>query len=122
VDATGVVNALFAAIERGDVDGVAALYADDFVIWHNFDRLEQARDLNLTVLTWMTHNVRNLRYEEVSQFEFDGGLVRQHVLRGTTATGADLEVPCCMVVHVEGDKITRIAEYLDSAHLTPLFG
>src|SRR5205823_4010714 len=46
-----LADRLFAAIEKGDVDCVAALYADDAVIWHNFDGIEQPRDANLVVLS-----------------------------------------------------------------------
>jgi ketosteroid isomerase-like protein len=111
---------LFAAIEQGDVDAVAALYADDAVIWHNFDNIEQSRELNLVVLAWMAHNVSGLRYDDIRRQHFDGGFVQQHVLRGTTKAGADLEVPSCLVVHVDGGHITRVDEYLDTAHLRVL--
>jgi ketosteroid isomerase-like protein len=111
---------LFAAIERGDVDAVAELYADDAVIWHNFDNIEQSRELNLVVLAWMTHNVDGLRYDDIRRQHFDGGFLQQHVLRGTTKAGGALEVPSCLVVHVDGGRITRIDEYLDTAHLRVL--
>lgn len=115
-----IADRLFAAIEKGDVDAVAALYADDAVVWHNFDGIEQPRDANLVVLSWMTHNVDNLRYDDVQRHPIDGGFVQQHVLRGTTKNGAALEVPSCLIVHVEDGRITRIDEYLDTAHLRPL--
>lgn len=120
--ADDIADALFGAIERGDVDAVAALYADDAVIWHNFDNVEQDRDANLAVLSWMTRRVRDLRYEEIARYEIDGGFVQQHVLRATTESGETLKVPGCIVVHLHDDRIGRIDEYLDSAHLSPLTG
>ena len=119
-DNSELADRLFAAIQQGDVDAVAALYADDAVIWHNFDGIEQPRDANLVVLAWMTANVDDLRYDDIQRHDFDGGFVQQHVLRGTTKTGAALEVPSCLNVQVEGDRITRIDEYLDTAHLRVL--
>jgi len=119
--ADDVATALFTAIQAGDVAAVADLYADDAVIWHNFDGIAQPREANLAVLAWMTANVRDLRYEEIQRHEIDGGFVQQHVLRGTAASGAALDVPCCLVVQVDGDgKISRIDEYLDTAQLAPL--
>jgi ketosteroid isomerase-like protein len=115
-----LANRLFAAIEAGEVDTVAALYADDAVIWHNFDGIEQTRDLNLVVLAWMTRNVDRLRYEEIQRRHFEGGFVQQHVLRGETKTGAQLEVPSCLIVHIDHGRITRVEEYLDTAHLQVL--
>ena len=120
MDAEGVAEALFAAIERGDVDAVAALYADEAVIWHNFDGIEQPRDQNLLVLAWMTRNVSNLHYEEVKRYEIDGGFVQQHVLRGITKSGDELRVPSCLVVQLHHGRITRIDEYLDTAQLSAL--
>jgi ketosteroid isomerase-like protein len=119
-DYSELADRLFGAIQQGDVDAVAALYSDDAVIWHNFDGIEQPRDANLVVLAWMTANVDNLRYDDIQRHDFDGGFVQQHVLRGTTKTGAHLEVPSCLVVRVDGDRITRIDEYLDTAHLRAL--
>ena len=119
-DKSELADRLFTAIQDGDVEAVAALYADDAVIWHNFDGIEQPRDANLVVLAWMTANVDNLRYDDIQRHDFEGGFVQQHVLRGTMKSGAHLEVPSCLVVHVDGDRITRIDEYLDTAHLQAL--
>jgi ketosteroid isomerase-like protein len=115
-----IADRLFAAIEKGDVDGVAALYADDALIWHNFDGIAQPREANLVVLAWMARNVEHLRYEDVQRHAIEGGFVQQHVLRGTTKNGAELEVPSCLIVHVDDGHITRVDEYLDTAHLKPL--
>lgn len=119
-DNSELADRLFAAIQEGDVAAVAALYANDAVIWHNFDGIEQSRDANLAVLTWMTRNVDKLRYEDIDRHDIEGGFVQQHVLRGTTKAGAELEVPSCLIVHVDGGRITRIDEYLDPAHLRAL--
>jgi ketosteroid isomerase-like protein len=115
-----IADRLITAIEAGDVDAVTALYADDIVIWHNFDGVEQAREANLVVLAWLTSNVDKLRYDDIQRHEIDGGYVQQHVLRGTTKSGAELEVPSCLVVHVAGEQIARIDEYLDTAQLQAL--
>ncbi len=115
-----IADRLIAAIESGDVDGVRSLYADDAVIWHNFDGIEQARDANLAVLAWLTSNVDKLHYDDIRRHAIDGGYVQQHVLRGTTKSGAELDVPSCLVVRVADGHITRIDEYLDSAHLRAL--
>jgi ketosteroid isomerase-like protein len=122
VQADDVAEALFTAVQKGDVEAVAGLYADDVVVWHNFDGVEQPRDANLAVLAWMAANVTDLRYEEIKRYAIHGGFVQQHVMRGTTASGAPLDVPCCLVVQVHHGKITRIDEYLDTAQLSPLSG
>ena len=115
-----IADRLITAISNGDADAVAELYANDVVIWHNFDGIEQSREANLVVLTWLTQNVDKLRYDDIRRYAIDGGFVQQHVLRGTTRSGAELEVPACLVVRVDGEQITRIDEYLDTAQLQAL--
>ncbi len=111
---------LFSAIIRGDIDAVRAIYAEDAVIWHNNDGVEQSPDQNLRVLRWVVRNVKDLRYEEIRRHETPTGFVQQHVLRGTSPNGVVLEVPACIVCTVVDGRITRLDEYLDSAQIAPL--
>jgi ketosteroid isomerase-like protein len=110
------------AVATGDIRTVREIYADDAVIWHNNDRSSQGVEENLRVLEWMQRNVADLRYEEVQRLATETGFVEQHVLRGRTLMGAELEVPACLICTVVDGRITRLEEYLDSAHLAPLFG
>ena len=119
-DIEQVVQALFAGIEAGDIAAVQRCYAKDVVVWHNNDGLEQGRDANLATLRWCVEHIAGMRYEDVRRYPIEGGLVQQHVLRGTAPSGADLEVPACMVVQVRDGLITRIDEYLDSAQVAVL--
>jgi uncharacterized protein len=116
-----IADDLFAAIEKGDVEGVRALYAPDAVIWHNNDEVEQTPEQNLAVLQWVCDNLADRAYEDVRRFEFDGGFVQQHVLR-FTKDGERRGLPACLVVRVEDGLITRIDEYLDSAHVARITG
>jgi len=116
-----VADDLFASIEKGDIDGVRALYAPNAVIWHNTDGVEQAPAQNLAVLQWVIDNLADRSYDEVRRTEFDGGFVQQHVLR-FTRDGVRLEVPACIVATVADGLITRIDEYLDSAHVARITG
>jgi ketosteroid isomerase-like protein len=109
----------FAAIQAGDIDTVAATYADDAVIWHNFDQVEQGRDDNLRTLAFVIRAVSERRYDDVRRTVLDDGFVQQHVLRGTTA-GGPLEVPAMMRVWVSDHRITRLDEYLDTAQVAVL--
>jgi len=119
-DPLEVADRLFAAIEAGDVDGVAALYADDAVIWHNNDGVEQSPAENLRVLGWLVRHCRDVRYTDVRRSRTDTGFVQQHVLRLTSPAGEALALPACLVVGVDGGRITRIDEYLDSAQVARL--
>jgi ketosteroid isomerase-like protein len=115
-----VADRLFSAINAGDIDAVRDCYADNVVIWHNNDGIEQSRDENLRTLSWVIHNVSDRRYEEIRRQETATGFVQQHVLRGITRSGKQLELPACIVCTVEMGKITRLDEYLDSAQTAVL--
>ncbi|OAI42487.1 hypothetical protein AYO38_03135 [bacterium SCGC AG-212-C10] len=115
VSSVEVAAQLFSAIQQGDLNAVHDLYAPDVAIWHNTDGITQGREDNLRVLRWLTRTMRNVRYEDVRVQPTPAGFVQQHVLRATTAGGKDVELPACIICDVVDGKITRLAEYLDSA-------
>jgi uncharacterized protein len=116
-----VADDLFAAIEKGDVDAVRDIYAPDAVIWHNTDGIEQTVEQNLRTLQWVCDNLAERAYEDVRRTEYDGGFVQQHLLRFTKG-GERRELPACIVAAVAEGRITRIDEYLDSAHVARITG
>ena len=115
-----IAEQLFKAIEAGDIDAVRALYAPDIVVWHNNDGIEQPGDDNLRVLQWVIANLADRRYEVVRRAAIEGGFVQQHVLHAVAPSGDPIAMPACMVGLVADGRITRLDEYLDSAHLAPL--
>jgi len=117
VSALDIADRLFEAIEAGDIDAVRALYAPDAVIWHNDDGVEQTPEQNLRVLQWVIDNLRDRSYEDVRRSVTDTGFVQQHVLRFTRPDGQRAELPACIVVTCSEGRITRLDEYLDSAHI-----
>jgi len=118
---TDVADRIFAAIEAGDADAVAEIYADDAVIWHNDDGIEQTKDQNLRVLRWLVKLTTRREYCAIRRYEIDGGFVQQHDLHVDLPDGRSAVLPACVIVQVDGDKITRIDEYLDSAAVTATF-
>jgi ketosteroid isomerase-like protein len=115
-----MADRLFAAVERGDIDAVRAIYAPDAVIWHNHDGVTQTVDENLRVLAWVAKNVTGFRYEDVRRTATPDGFVEQHVLRGRAPNGEELRVDACIVCTVLDGRVTRLDEYLDSAQVAPL--
>ena len=122
LSALEVAERLFAAIPAGDIDAVRAIYAPDAVIWHNNDNATQGPEQNLRTLRWVSRNIAGLRYEEIRRQETAAGFVQQHVLRGTAPNGTALEIPACILCTVVDGRITRLEEYLDSAHTAALRG
>jgi ketosteroid isomerase-like protein len=117
-----LADRLFAAIEAGDIDAVRDMYSYDAVIWHNYDGVEQSAEQNLRVLQWVVENLSQRNYEDVRRIPTPTGFVQQHVLRFTRADGTRQEIPACMVATCADGKITRIDEYLDSAHVARIAG
>lgn len=109
-----VADRIFAAIEAGDAEAVAAVYADDVVVWHSNDLVEQTKEQNLRVLGWLLRNTTSREYRDVRRHAIDGGFVQQHVLHVVLPTGRTADLPACIVAKVSGDQITRIDEYIDS--------
>lgn len=124
IDALDVAERLFTAIEGGDIDTVDALYAPDAEVWHNIwhgrNGAVQTREENLSVLRWVVTNLKDLRYDDIRRSATDTGFVQQHVLRAVGPAGRPVEMPVCMVCTCLDGRITRIDEYLDSAHLARL--
>lgn len=117
-----LADRFFAAIPKGDIETLRAIYAPDALIWHNHDQATQGVEQNLQVLGWVVKNIAGLRYEEVRRHATATGFVQQHVLRGRAPNGTPLEVPACIVCAVVDGRITRLDEYLDSAQLAALRG
>lgn len=120
--AVEVARRLFAAIEAGDIDTVRDLYTEDAQIWHNTDRKVQSCAENLRTLSWVIGHLADLRYEDVSCQPTPTGFVQQHVLRAGGLQGQTVALPACIVATVDGGRITRIDEYLDSAQVAELVG
>jgi ketosteroid isomerase-like protein len=118
-----IADRLFKAIERGDVGAIGELYAPQTKIWHNFDGVEQSVDENLAVLKWVIANIAEIAYTEINRQPTPTGFVQQHVLRGRMkSSGKEVAIPACIVCIVEGGRITRLDEYLDSAQTAVLRG
>ena len=118
-DVLAIAERFFRAIEAGDVEGIRAIYAPDAVIWHNNDQREQTVEENLRVLSWVVRNLKNRHYRVTRRVAFAGGFLQQHVLEAETPNGS-FSMPACIVVEIKDGRISRLDEYLDSAHTAAL--
>ncbi|HLI79191.1 MAG TPA: nuclear transport factor 2 family protein [Candidatus Binataceae bacterium] len=110
-----IAEKLFVAIENGDVDAIRNIYTPDTKIWHNNDGIAQSVEQNLVTLKWVIHNIKGVKYTDVRRQPTPTGFVQQHVLRGRFKD-KEIALPACIIATVEGGHITRLDEYLDSAH------
>lgn len=114
-----VADRFFSAIERGDVDAVAEVYADDVAVWHNYDQVWQDKQGSLRTLRWLTRRFGPLRYIEVRRTELPDGFWQQHVTE-IRHRGRAIRIPAALRVYCGSGRIVRIEEYVDPAPFADL--
>jgi uncharacterized protein len=115
-----LVDRFIDAIERGDVDTVLAIYADDARIWHNFDQIEVTPRENARQISWFSSRLVGMTYGDIRRIAFPGGIVQQHVLRGTARNGESVAVHAMLRIDIAEGRIVRLEEYLDPAQAAAL--
>jgi ketosteroid isomerase-like protein len=115
--AAEVARKFFAAVERGDIETVSAIYHPNAVIWHNYDGLETGPADNVAVLKGFVKRAPERRYANPRLLTTSRGFVQQHVLEATRIDGRKLSLPACVIAEVEDGRITRLDEYFDTAPL-----
>ncbi|HQY13591.1 MAG TPA: nuclear transport factor 2 family protein [Ilumatobacteraceae bacterium] len=115
-----IADRLLGAITAAHADAVREVYAPDASIWHNFDEVDQTVDQNLATLVDLHQRASGLQYTEIRRFLAPGGFVQQHVLVGQAA-GGPLHLPAMIRFWVEGGRITRLEEYLDTRQALVLY-
>lgn len=115
-----VARQLFEQIEAKRVAGVAALYADDIAVWHNFTNATQTKAENLKTLGGLTKNVEHIRYDVSERVLLGERVMQRHLLRCRLGNGEEIVIPACIFVTVHEGRITRIDEYLDTVQSNAL--
>ncbi len=116
-----VADRLFTAIEAGDVAAVAAMWSEDVSVWHAGDNRPSGKERAIRVIEWFVGATADRRYDVLDRQFFPGGFVQQHLLHGTTRSGAPYSLRVGIIIRVGRDAlITRIDEYFDPADLSPL--
>ncbi|BAN02009.1 nuclear transport factor 2 family protein [Ilumatobacter coccineus] len=116
-----VADAVFDAIERGDMEALTALWADDIEVWHSNDGIVQDKAQNLAVLAWMIDTTESIEYRDAVRELTAEGFVQRHVLRVTFGDGRTADLPIAIFASVRDGQVTRIDEYVDSAHAAAAF-
>jgi len=106
----------FDAIERRDVQTVAALYAPEFTFWINLTGKEQSREENLETLAQGYALHRRRTYDDRTIHTFATGFVVQYSVNVVEHGGRRTSLWACVVARCHAGRITRIEEYLDSIH------
>lgn len=115
-----LADRMFRCIEAGDLEGLRALYADDIVVWANFDGQEQDLESSMKILRWLCRTLTDRHYEVRRRELIPGGFLQEHVLRGTAPDGTAIAMPACIVATIADGRVTRVHEYLDPAGVVAL--
>ena len=121
-EVTAVADEMFAAIERGDVKALAAMWSDDVLVWRLGGGRARDKPRALAVIDWFVASTTSRRYEVLDRQIFDGGFVQKHVVHAVTANDTPVTFRACLIVKVDDGRVLRIDEYLDSADLVALAG
>ena len=118
-----VADAVFGAIEGGDVEMLTTLWADEIEVWHSNDGVVQDKAQNLAVLGWMIANTVSIEYRDIVRDLTTAGFVQRHVLHLTFADGRAADLPVARSsCRFATDRSPRIDEYMDSAQVAAAFG
>lgn len=116
-----VAEALFGAIENGDVTAVEQLFSPEVAVWKSGDRQDNDRSRSVRIIGWFIDSTTERHYQVLDRQPFEAGFVQQHVLHATARSGGVLAMRVCIVIKIGDDGlINRIDEYFDPAELAPL--
>ena len=115
-----LVDRFLVAIETGDVETVLSIYAENARIWHNYDQLVVSAKDNSRQIKWFTSRLAGMKYTEIRRIAFPGGVIQQHVLRGTAPNGQAVAVFAMLRIDIVDGRIVGLDEYLDPAQAAPL--
>jgi ketosteroid isomerase-like protein len=107
-------NALFDAIESGDIEGVDRCYAPEMTLWFNATGAAIGREENLEVLAAGRDLHRRRTYDDRTINTFEDGFVVQYTVNVVAHNGRKVPLSACLVAEVRDGKITKLFEYLDT--------
>jgi len=115
-----VAEAYRDATAANDAGALRAIHEPDARTWHNVDGQSASVDDSARSLAWLHRRVPELRLDDVTLVPTPAGFVARWTMAGT-APGGPLRLHSCVVAELSPNgKVTRAAEYLDSAQLAVL--
>ena len=117
LDDVTLANALYDALENGDVKGFREQFTADAVVWHNFDETDQSVDEAIAFLGGMLESGCHLSYPNRRYIAVPDGFVLQHDSCMTSPDGSVMKTPTMQRVFVSEGKVYRIEEYFDTTKM-----
>ena len=113
-----IAQGIARAMAEMRVADIGEFYAEEIVIWHNYDGATQSKSENLAFVSNFLTLCEHVSYVDIDRQLTERGYVQQHNFKVKMKDGRTASVPCCHVVRVVRGYIHRIDEYLDPA---PIF-
>jgi len=108
-------HALFDAIEREDLEGMARCYAPGMTLWFNVTGQEVSGDDTIAAQAAGREMQRRRTYDDRIVNTFDEGFIVQYTLNIVLHDGSRRSLWACTVAEVHDGLIVKLSEYLDSA-------
>ena len=118
-EAATVAERLATRMAAGEI-GEPGLYAPDAMGWHNTNEVWAPLTEAPVRMAAVRRLVPDFHAEDIEVHPWAGGFAIQYVFVGTTTTGKKVRIVGCLVAAVVGGRITRLQEYVDSAHAAVL--
>jgi ketosteroid isomerase-like protein len=114
-----IVDELFEAISRGDIEAARDCCTSDLVVWHSHDcRPTGLAEMGSAWKDFVTNFPERL-FVDVRRRAMGDGFVQQHLMVARSQSGARLAWPVCVIVTVRDGLIARLEEYIDrTGHFT----
>lgn len=107
------------AIVAGDLAAADRVYADDVIVWHNYDGLDCDKATSLKAITSIHEEYAEFGVSDVHRDFLADGYVQRTVFHGVDRAGTARAINTMMRVWVRDGQIYRIEEYSDTAGVTP---
>ena len=115
VDIDAIAERFAAALTSGDVAAMEQVFAPDFEIWYNFSDSTLDRTKALAFFGMYFTKVQ-IRFRDIRRLPTPTGWVQQHRVDADGPDGFKIVgLPALIVFTLDGDRIARIEEYIDTA-------
>jgi ketosteroid isomerase-like protein len=109
-----------AAVRAADPSAYKSLCAPESRHWVNIGSVEHSLDDRVALLARERALLAEFDMVDVRVHGTESGFVVQATARGALHSGDEIEMALCAVVTCDGNQITRVEEYVDSAAAAPL--
>jgi ketosteroid isomerase-like protein len=116
-----LAHRFLAATEARDVAALGTLLDPDGSFWNNVIGKPMTTAQVLEVARLEAERVDEYAFHDVRVTSTPDGFVAQFTAVGATKNGDSFQVPVCLVMRANDDRIVAIDEYVDSQQAAPLF-